>query len=315
MRHPRLTQPPQRTPPPAGHASTSATRAADLRSQQPLRAATASRTGSHAPRHQGVEVLARKALRSPRCPPFAPPASPAAGGLAARSRAPVSATTVPCLRDRSSWPSRGRSLSSETSQISENARGDDRRGRRRRRRPEGMRQISTAAPQRRGVGDLRLHRRAPTRARAAPALRSRTIRARRRELGRRAAPADAAQARRHAAPRRRRARSRARHPRARLRRELELRPRRRRRGAAARSACATTARRRRARARARPGPRPAGHPASAARCGDARARTARAPARSRGTGPQPITGANPATSCPIDVANRAERCACPSRNR
>jgi hypothetical protein len=46
------------------------------------------------------------------------------------------------------------------------------------------------------------------------------------------------------------------------------------------------------------------------------ARTNRArSSRSRGTAPQPITGANPTTSCSIDVANRAERCAWPSRNK
>jgi hypothetical protein len=35
----------------------------------------------------------------------------------------------------------------------------------------------------------------------------------------------------------------------------------------------------------------------------------------RATVPQPITGANPTTSCSTDVANRAERAACQSRNR
>ena len=34
-----------------------------------------------------------------------------------------------------------------------------------------------------------------------------------------------------------------------------------------------------------------------------------------GMAPQPITGANPTTSCSIEHANRPERAACPSRNR
>jgi hypothetical protein len=37
--------------------------------------------------------------------------------------------------------------------------------------------------------------------------------------------------------------------------------------------------------------------------------------RSCGTGPQPITGANPTTNCPIEVAYRAEPAAWPSRNK
>ena len=34
-----------------------------------------------------------------------------------------------------------------------------------------------------------------------------------------------------------------------------------------------------------------------------------------GTAPQPITGANPTTSCSTEHANRPDRAACPSRNR
>ena len=84
---------------------------------------------------------------------------------------------------------------------------------------------------------------------------------------------------------------------------------------AARSACATSARPCRARVRERPGRRPAGRQASAERSCGARARTAPARAPLAGTVPQPITGANPTTSCSIEHANRAERAACPSRNR
>ena len=109
-------------------------------------------------------------------------------------------------------------------------------------------------------------------------------------------------------PRRRRARSRRRHPRARRARDAQLLARRLGRAPAARSACATTARGCRARAHARPRPRPAGRPASAARSCDARARTAPAPRARAGRVPQPITGANPTTSCSTDVANRPDRC-------
>jgi len=72
------------------------------------------------------------------------------------------------------------------------------RGRRRRRRPEGMRQISTATPARDGLGDLGLHRCAPAplmQAEVALAHDSRTALSARR----RAAPTDAAQARSHPA--------------------------------------------------------------------------------------------------------------------
>ena len=63
--------------------------------------------------------------------------------------------------------------------------------------------------------------------------------------------------------------------------------------------------------------RPAASRSSSHRCTLRRwARTNRArSARPRGTLPHPITGASPTTSCAIDVAYRADRAAWPSRNR
>ena len=115
--------------------------------------------------------------------------------------------------------------------------------------------------------------------------------------------------------RRRRARSRARQPLARSRGDPQLLRGRLGRRAAARSACATSGPRDRARARARPRRRACR--SSSQRCTLLRcARTNRARSRRPvGTVPQPITGANPTTSCSIEHAKRAERAACPSRNR
>jgi hypothetical protein len=165
-----------------------------------------------------------------------------------------------------------------------------------------MRQISTATPDRHRVSDLGLHRCAPTPL-SQTEVRSRTIRARRSRLGaelRPRMPPRLGATR----PRRRRARSRERHPRARRvatrsssrvgaggRQQHDLGP--------PPQPVAVLLGLMRDQVRGLQVIQPPLHaPAVRAHKPRTLGTVTRDPA-------QPITGANPATSCPIEVANRA----------
>ena len=231
VRHPRLTQPTQRT-----HATRRprhaprATRADDLRLEHrgaPRQRSLAGRQRARATRASKSSRESRPLSSVPavRAAP-APPAPP--DGRRALARARLSSNRL-VLHDRSRWTPTPPVPQLETSQISETASRSDQRERRRRRRPEGMRQISTSTrtPRR---GDLRLDRGSPaTLVRGQPRADAPAARA----GARSGTPLRAADRRPGSAPRRARApraRSRRRHPRAR-RRATASSPRRRRRRA------------------------------------------------------------------------------------